>query len=119
MNPFLLVFALLGNLVCMAQYTPLGAITMPTDGYVVTTQNDTIRGQVMISTLVNDSPASVVVKTAGKEKVKFKDDELQQIFQRIPRFAYALGPSRRSAKRLFLNAYPTRDAMENSRCSNA
>lgn len=74
-----------------AQYIPLGAITMWTDGYVVTLQNDTIRGQVRIGSLVNDSPASIIVRTAGNEKIKVKGDDVRLVAQRIPSFAYSTG----------------------------
>ncbi|GAB3914331.1 hypothetical protein GCM10028803_59590 [Larkinella knui] len=75
----------------MAQYAPLGAITSWADGYVVTTENDTIRGKVRVSTMVNDAPASVVVRTGDDKKTTFKGDKLRLVAQNIPGFAYATG----------------------------
>ncbi|WP_461095018.1 hypothetical protein [Spirosoma gilvum] len=86
----ILLFILIST-VCMGQYVPLGAITMWTDGYVVTLQNDTLRGQVRIGMLVNDSPASIVMRTSDTEKIKLKGDNLRLIAQRIPDFAYSTG----------------------------
>src|SRR5215207_1479690 len=83
--------ALLSSTVCVAQYAPLGAITSWTDGYVVTTENDTIRGKVRVGTMVNDAPASVVVRAADDKKVTFKGEKLRLVAQQIPNFAYATG----------------------------
>ncbi|NDU98196.1 hypothetical protein [Spirosoma terrae] len=85
------LFLLMANTICLAQYNPLGAITMWTDGYVVTTKNDTIRGELRIGSLVNSSPANVIFRNADKSKTKVKAEELRLIAQRIPNFAYKTG----------------------------
>ncbi|GAB4017915.1 hypothetical protein [Spirosoma koreense] len=74
-----------------AQYNPVGAITMWTEGYVITQQQDTIRGQVRIGSLINDSPETILVRHADNTKTKIKGDDVQLIAQRIPDFAYATG----------------------------
>lgn len=74
-----------------SQYLPLGAITMPTDGYVVTTSGDTLRGNVRVASMVNESPATVIVESPERGRKKFRSDELRTVFQRIPAFAYATG----------------------------
>lgn len=91
MKPFVSLFFLLIGSPCFGQYIPLGAITQWTDGYVVTHQNDTLRGQVRIGALVNDSPASIVIRTSDTDKIKLKGDELRLVAQRIPDFAYSTG----------------------------
>jgi hypothetical protein len=53
---------LFSSSVGMAQHNPVWAITMWAVGYVVTIRNDTIRGQVRVGSLVNDSPASIIVR---------------------------------------------------------
>lgn len=82
-----LVVSLTGN----AQYAPLGAITLWTEGYIVTLQNDTIRGQVRIESLTNESPATLVVRTVDNRKIKLKSDDVRLVAQKIPGFAYATG----------------------------
>ena len=90
---------LLVSTASFSQYLPLGAITMPTEGYVVTTQGDTLRGTVRVASMVNESPATVVVETTDQGKKKFRGDELRTVFQRIPAFAFATGsiPRQREA----------------------
>lgn len=107
MKSFLyIITALLTSLVSQAQYVPLGAITMWADGYVVTVQNDTLRGEVRIGSLVNDSPAGVVVRTTDDKKVKLKGDELKLIAQRIPNFAYATGAIPREREMVVFERVP-------------
>ncbi len=91
MKVLIFCFVLLGQTVCLAQYNPVGALTMWADGYVITGQNDTLRGQVRVGSFVNDSPAGVVIRTADENKVKLKGDDLRLIAQRLPAFAYATG----------------------------
>ncbi|GAB4019771.1 hypothetical protein GCM10028808_58610 [Spirosoma migulaei] len=91
MRTILIAAALLTTTFCWAQYNPVGAITMWSEGYVVTLQNDTIRGQIRVGSLLNDSPASVVIRTNDGSKIKQKGSELQLLAQRIPDFAYATG----------------------------
>ena len=98
--------ALLSSTVCVAQYAPLGAITSWADGYVVTIENDTIRGKVRVSTMVNDAPASVVVRTAGDKKVTFKGEKLRLVAQQIPTFAYATGAISRERELVVFERVP-------------
>ena len=91
MKAFFTAIPLLISLIGKAQYTPLGAITLWTEGYVVTLQNDTIRGQVRVGSLVNDSPTTLVIRTADDQKIKLKSDNVRLVAQKIPSFAYATG----------------------------
>ncbi|MFD2570807.1 hypothetical protein ACFSUS_09200 [Spirosoma soli] len=106
MKILLFSIALLSSIACLGQYNPLGAITMWTDGYVVTMQNDTIDGQVRVSSLVNDSPASVIIRTADDKKIKLKGDDLRMIAQRIPNFAYATGSIPREREMIVFERVP-------------
>ncbi|QHV96934.1 hypothetical protein [Spirosoma endbachense] len=90
----------------LAQYIPVGAITMWTDGYVVTMTNDTIRGEMRIGTLVNDSPAGVIFRNADKAKTKLKGDDLRLIAQRIPDFAYSSGYISRDREMVIFERVP-------------
>lgn len=94
------------SLITQAQYVPLGAITMWTDGYVVTLRNDTIRGQVRVGSLVNDSPVGIVVRTADQSKIKVKDDDIRLVAQRIPDFAYSTGSIPRDREMIFFERVP-------------
>lgn len=85
---------------------PLGAITQWTDGYVVTMQNDTIRGRVRVGAMVNDSPASVVVEMDNSTKKKLKGENLRLIAQRIPSFAYATGSIPREREMVVFERVP-------------
>ncbi|WP_080057944.1 hypothetical protein [Spirosoma aerolatum] len=85
-----IVFLLIGS-TSFGQYVPLGAITMWTDGYVVTLQNDTLRGQVRVGSLINDSPASILIRTSDTNKIKLKGDDLRLVAQWIPEFSYSTG----------------------------
>ena len=91
MKSLIFVIALFFTSVCRAQYTPVGAISSWTDGYVITMNNDTIRGQIRIGTLVNDSPAGVVIRTGDNRKTTIKGENLRLIAQRIPDYAYSTG----------------------------
>ncbi len=91
MNYFFITLALLVSTVARAQYQPLGAITQPVEGFVITTQGDTLVGEVRIVSLTNDSPASVTVQIPDHEKQKFRSLELRVIAQQIPDFAYRTG----------------------------
>ena len=109
MNAFFIATTLLISLFSLsgrAQYTPLGAITMWTDGYVVTLQNDTIRGKVRIGSLVNDSPASIIVRAADDRKIKVKGDEVRLIAQQIPSFAYSTGSIPREREMVVFERVP-------------
>lgn len=106
MKAFLVSITLLISLVTKAQYQPVGAITMWTDGYVVTIQNDTVRGQVRIGSLVNDSPASIIVRTDDDRKTKFKGDDVRLIAQRLPDFAYSTGSIPREREFVFFERVP-------------
>ncbi|WP_338869270.1 hypothetical protein WBJ53_19695 [Spirosoma sp. SC4-14] len=85
------VLSLISITLCQGQYNPVGAITMWTDGYVVTLKNDTIRGRIRVGMLVNDSPATVIIRHTDQTKTKLKSDDLRLIAQRIPDFAYSTG----------------------------
>jgi hypothetical protein len=98
--------ALLSSTVCVAQYVPLGAITSWTDGYVVTTENDTIRGKVRVGAMVNEAPANVVVRTADDKKVTFKGEKLRLVAQNIPKFAYATGAIPREREQVVFERVP-------------
>ncbi|QJW90873.1 hypothetical protein HNV11_16555 [Spirosoma taeanense] len=91
MKVLVLLGVLLSSVAARAQYNPVGAITMWTDGYVVTMQNDTVSGQVRVGSFINDSPAGVVIRLPDDKKVKLKGDDLRLIAQRIPGFAYSTG----------------------------
>lgn len=91
MKVLLTILGLIATTSGWGQYNPLGAITMWTDGYVVTLKNDTIRGEMRVGMLVNDSPATVIVRGADQTKTKLKADDLRLIAQRIPAFAYSTG----------------------------
>ncbi|OZI06057.1 hypothetical protein BWI93_22525 [Siphonobacter sp. BAB-5385] len=91
MNYFFITLALLASTVARAQYQPLGAITQPVEGFVITTQGDTLVGEVRIVSLTNASPASVTVQIPDHEKQKFRSVELRVIAQQIPDFAYRTG----------------------------
>ncbi|RAK02263.1 hypothetical protein LX87_00383 [Larkinella arboricola] len=101
-----LFFALLSATVSRAQYAPLGAITSWADGYVVTTENDTIRGKVRVNTMVNDAPASIVVRLADDKKVTFKGEKLRLVAQDIPKFAYATGAIPREREQIVFERVP-------------
>lgn len=90
---------LLVSTASFSQYLPLGAITMPVEGYVVTESGDTLWGKVRVASMVNESPATVVVEGPERGRKKFRSDELRTVFQRIPAFAYATGsiPRQRQA----------------------
>lgn len=98
MKTSLLFACLLGSSVAFGQYLPLGAITTRTEGYVVTAQGDTVRGTVRVTTLRDESPATVVVETPDQGKKKFRGDELLTVVQRIPAFAYVTGSIPRQRK---------------------
>jgi hypothetical protein len=98
--------ALLSSTVSFDQYAPLGAITSWTDGYVVTTENDTVRGKVRVSTMVNDAPASVVVRTGDDKKATFKGEKLRLVAQNIPEFAYATGAIPREREMVVFERVP-------------
>ncbi|GAB3924462.1 hypothetical protein [Larkinella terrae] len=98
--------ALLSPAISFAQYAPLGAITTWTDGYVVTTENDTIRGKVRVSSMVNDAPASVVVRTEGDKKITLKGEKLRTVSQNIPNFAYATGAIPRERETVVFERVP-------------
>lgn len=100
------LLALLSPAVSFAQYAPLGAITSWAEGYVVTTENDTIRGKVRVGTMVNDAPASVVVRTGDDKKVTFKGDKLRLVSQNIPKFAYATGAIPREREAVVFERVP-------------
>ncbi|WP_128548013.1 hypothetical protein [Larkinella soli] len=101
------LIAFLGSTtVGFAQYLPLGAITSWTDGYVVTAQNDTIRGKVRVGSMVNDAPASVVVRTADDKKINLKGENLRLIAQQIPKFAYATGSIPREREMIVFERVP-------------
>jgi hypothetical protein len=106
MKAFFVISTLLISLVGKAQYVPVGAITMWTDGYVVTTQNDTIRGQVRVGSLVNDSPAGIIVRTDDNAKLKLKGDDLKLIAQRLPNFAYSTGSIPREREMIIFERVP-------------
>lgn len=91
MNYFFITLALLVSTIARAQYQPLGAITQPVEGFVITTRGDTLVGEVRIVSLTNDSPTSVTVQIPDHEKQKFKGHELRVIAQQIPDFAYQTG----------------------------
>jgi hypothetical protein len=97
---------LLQSALGLAQYVPVGAITMWTDGYVVTMTNDTVRGEMRIGTLVNDSPAGVIIRNADKTKTKLKGDDLRLIAQRIPDFAYSSGYISRDREMVIFERVP-------------
>ncbi|RRA99938.1 hypothetical protein [Larkinella rosea] len=98
--------ALLSPAISFAQYAPLGAITTWTEGYVVTIENDTIRGKVRVGSLVNDAPASVVVRTADDKKMTLKGEKLRLVSQDIPRFAYATGAIPRERETVVFERVP-------------
>ncbi len=103
-NLFLLLFLLAGR--TYGQYVPLGAISSWTDGYVITTANDTIAGQIRIPMLVNDAPASAVIKTRDGQKQTIKAADLVQIAQRIPDYAYSTGHIPRDRQYIFFDKVP-------------
>nr|WP_293834364.1 hypothetical protein [uncultured Arsenicibacter sp.] len=88
------------------QYVPLGAISSWTEGYVITAANDTIAGQIRIPMLINDAPASAVIKTHEGQKQTIKAENLLQIAQRIPDFAYATGHIPRERQYIFFDKVP-------------
>lgn len=91
MKAFFIIIALLVSLIGKSQYTPLGAITLWTEGYVITLSNDTIRGQVRIGSLTNDSPTTILIRTADNQKMKLTGEDIRLVAQKIPNFAYATG----------------------------
>ncbi|GAA4401269.1 hypothetical protein GCM10023187_15280 [Nibrella viscosa] len=93
-----LLTGLLTGTAAFAQYQPLGAISFWTEGYVVTLENDTIRGQVRVGTLVNDSPMGIVVRTDDNKKINVKGNQVKLLAQKIPEYAYATGSIPRSRK---------------------
>lgn len=106
MNVFLIAIALLAGAPCLAQYDPVGALTMWSEGYVVTLQNDTLQGEVRVGSLVNDSPASVVVRTVDGNKLKVKGVDIQLIAQRLPSFAYSTGSIPRDREMVIFERVP-------------
>ncbi|UFH56448.1 hypothetical protein [Spirosoma sp. KNUC1025] len=106
MKAFFVAFILFISFAAKSQYVPLGAITMWTDGYVVTMQNDTIRGQIRIGSLVNDSPANVLIRAADNTKTKLKGDDVRLIAQRIPSFAYSTGSIPREREMVVFERVP-------------
>ena len=106
MNILFVIIALLASLICQAQYTPLGAITLWTEGYVITTQNDTLRGKVRIGSLVNESPATVIIRTTDNAQIKLKSEDVRLIAQQIPNFAYATGSIPRERERIVFERVP-------------
>ncbi len=106
MKIFILFIALFSSVAGMAQYDPVGAITMWTEGYVVTTQNDTIRGQVRVGSLLNESPASIIIRMADEKKIKLKGDDLRLIAQRLPNFAYSTGSIPRDREMVVFERVP-------------
>lgn len=98
--------ALLSPVAAMAQYVPLGAITTWTDGYVITTEKDTIRGKVRVGMMVNDAPGSVVVRLDDDKKVTFKGEKLRLVAQNIPDFAYKTGAIPRERERVVFERVP-------------
>lgn len=91
MKGLVTLIAVVGSGLCQAQYMPLGPITQWTDGYVITMQNDTLQGRVRIGSMINDSPANVVLETADGQKRKLKGADLRVVAQRLPGFAYLTG----------------------------
>lgn len=106
MKRLLLVLGLVSSIVCRGQYNPLGACTLWTPGYVVTVQNDTLTGQVRVSSFLNDSPAVVVIRTPDDRTIKRKGDDLLVITQRIPAFAYATGSIPREREWIIFERVP-------------
>ncbi|MBC3787058.1 hypothetical protein [Spirosoma utsteinense] len=102
---FLISMLVISN-VTLAQFNPLGAITQWTDGYVITVANDTIQGRVRVGSMVNDSPAGVIVQTGDDKKVKLKGDNLRLIVQYIPNYAYATGNIPRSREAVVFERVP-------------
>lgn len=86
-----LLVSLFMSTATFAQYQPLGAITSWADGYVVTQENDTIRGEVRVGSFVNDSPMGIVVRTAPDKKLKFNGSQVKLLAQKIPGYAYVTG----------------------------
>ncbi|QIP14992.1 hypothetical protein G8759_21375 [Spirosoma aureum] len=101
-----ILIILLQSALGLAQYIPVGAITMWTDGYVVTMTNDTIRGEMRIGALINDSPAGVIIRSADKTKTKLKGDDLRLIAQHIPDFAYSSGYISRDREMVIFERVP-------------
>ncbi|MFC5410127.1 hypothetical protein ACFPMF_12455 [Larkinella bovis] len=101
-----LLLALMSPVAAMAQYLPLGAITSWTDGYVVTMENDTVRGKVRVSMMVNDAPGSVAVRTQDDKKISFKGDKLRLVAQDIPKFAYSTGAIPREREQVVFERVP-------------
>jgi hypothetical protein len=91
MKAIFIALAVLSSTLVRAQYRPLGAITMWTDGYVITLENDTLRGQVRVGSMVNDAPAAIQIKAADGTKTKVKGENVRFLGQQIPAFAYATG----------------------------
>ncbi|MVM31396.1 hypothetical protein GO755_15230 [Spirosoma sp. HMF4905] len=106
MKALLIAISLLSSTACLAQYYPVGALTMWSEGYVVTLQNDTIQGQVRVGSLLNDSPVSVIVRTDDGNKVKLKGGDLQLIAQRLPDFAYSTGSIPREREMVIFERVP-------------
>lgn len=79
---------------------------MWTDGYVVTLENDTLRGQVRVGSMVNDSPASIHVKIDDGTKTNVKGEKVRLLAQRIPAFAYATGSIPRERETVIFERVP-------------
>ncbi|GAA4456072.1 hypothetical protein GCM10023189_24750 [Nibrella saemangeumensis] len=109
-----LLAGLLLSTAAFAQYQPLGAITFWTDGYVVTLENDTIRGQVRVGSMVNDSPMGIVVRTDDNKKINLKGSQIKILAQKIPGYAYATGSIPRSRQMVIFErvANPRRNNKE-------
>jgi|GEM_PF-2304755 len=111
MKTFLTAALLLAASASYVQYLPLGAISSWTDGYVVTAQNDTIRGQVRVGMLINDAPQQIIVKSADGKKKTYKADQVVSLAQQIPGFAQSVDPMLRERKMVYFDkiAHPRRN----------
>ncbi|GAB2563622.1 hypothetical protein [Spirosoma aerophilum] len=106
MKAILLVFIILSSALVRAQYMPLGAMTMWADGYVVTLENDTLRGQIRVGSMVNDSPASIHIKNPDGTKTRIKGGDVRLMAQQLPAFAYATGSIPRQREMIVFERVP-------------
>ncbi|GAB3019310.1 hypothetical protein [Spirosoma pulveris] len=106
MKVIFIALAVLSSILVRAQYRPLGAITMWTDGYVVTQENDTLRGQIRVGSMVNDAPASIQIRHADGSKIKLKGEDVRLLAQQLPTFAYATGSIPREREMVIFERVP-------------
>lgn len=111
MKRFLTAVLSLLSAASFAQYTPLGAVSSWTDGYIVTAQNDTVRGKMRVGMLLNDAPQQVIFKNADGKKQTYKADNIVAIAQRIPFADESLNPQIRERQYIYFDkiSHPRRN----------